>query len=437
MIRIVRLIDLCFIGTALIIFFNLNGIVFLLTGIEAAFSSLILGFCILISYFLFSYKKLTFPHKTFNVAIISFLVIGSCTWFLFNHNYHEVANYYKVFRKHLPAMVLLFAMYKYFIYVADRGKFKKVLFFITILLLSVTVLVPLGAFIPAVDELLKPLGKGGLRASGLFASPNLAGVHSNFTLAFVLFFILQSKRFSLLFVATVPIVLYAGVLTFSKATMLVSGTLVSLFVIYNLMFFFKIGNKSKKRFIVFLVVVCGGLVVSAPQIKQAAGTLNYLQFKRLTEVAAIAQGEVNEETTTDRSVAWKEAITMISKNPILGYGLSSFHNLPKFRLGTHNTYLMIWGEGGIVPFMTLLVFVLTVFYRSFFWIRDPSYRFLALSLSMIIFIQMYGAAHTGLNNSEVLSMVAILLTIIETQRGKMPERLSEIASKHALSPEKD
>ena len=94
---------------------------------------------------------------------------------------------------------------------------------------------------------------------------------------------------------------------------------------------------------------------------------------------------------------------------------------------------MIWGEGGIIPFAALIVFVLSVFYRSFFWIRDPSYRFFSVTLSVIIFIQMYGAAHTGLTNSEVLSMTALLLAIIATQRAKMPESLSDLATKQALS----
>lgn len=349
------------------------------------------------------------------------LVIGASTWFIFNHMYNSETNYYKVFRKHAPAVVLLYAIYKYMIYVSDRKRLLNTLLFITFVLLFVTMITPVGVLTDVFTGFLKPLASGPGRANGIFGSPNLAGVHMNFTLAFVLFFVLKSKRLYLFFLAMVPLVLYSGFLTFSKSTIIIQSGIVGLFFLYNMFFFRKIGKQARRNFLRSLVLITIALIYAAPTIKEYASTLNLQQIQRLTEVAAIAQGEVNEETTTHRTVLWKEASLLIAKNPILGYGTSCFSRLPEGGLGPHNTYLFVWGEGGIIPFIALLVFVLSVYYRSYFWIRDPTYRFLVLALTMVITVQMYGSAHNGLNNSEVLCMTAVVLALIEIKRVIRPK----------------
>jgi len=139
----------------------------------------------------------------------------------------------------------------------------------------------------------------------------------------------------------------------------------------------------------------------------------------LQQIGELLQGNVNDTTTTDRAKLWKESMELISAQPIQGYGLSCFGLLPEGGLGSHNTYLMLWGEAGILAIFMFLIYIFCTYYRCFFWIRDPSYRFLCISLFIVLTVQWYGSAHTGLGNSEANCMLGIIFGTLEAQRGKI------------------
>ena len=414
------LLDLSFASVILIVLSNLNGIANLLFGVTSPFSVFILVFCLIISYALFRYGSVTLPLWAFWTMLALFFAIGTISWFFYSYTHIKTADYYKVFRKTVPAFILTFAVYKYMLYASDRGRMLNVLYFITFSLLITTFMVPIGALTNIFSGSFKVLmyGGGG-RSAGLFASPNLAGVHANFALAFVLFFIVQSKRFSLLFLLLVPIVLYASFLTFSKATIIISGFLIVIFFIYHSAIILSIPRARRRRFSLAILMILLGVIAFFPKIQELTANLNFQQLQRLQQIGDLLQGNVDEATTTDRSTLWGEAIGLIASQPIQGWGISGLHNLPEGRLGAHNTYLMVWGEAGILPFIAMMVYIVSAYYRCFFWIRDPSYRFLALSLLFVITIQMYGASHNGLSNSEAVIMTAIVIALIQTQRGRI------------------
>lgn len=54
-----------------------------------------------------------------------------------------------------------------------------------------------------------------------------------------------------------------------------------------------------------------------------------------------------------------DAINTIVNNPIIGIGIGGFTKLNKFNQSVHNSYLLIWGEGGIFAFLGLLIIVLS------------------------------------------------------------------------------
>jgi len=417
-IRRSTILDLCFAGIATIVLSNLNGVLHAVFDVTSGLSIFILIFCIVIIFFLWDYKKLTLPHYVLNFTLMWLLVMGGIMWLFYSHMYNPDADYYRVFRKQAPTIILLYAVYKYTIYAADRGKIIYVLYFVTFSMLFVTLCIPLGALTDIFGGFRKFMFGGG-RSGGLFASPNLAGVHVSFTLALVLFFTLNSKRFFWFFLVCIPLVFYAGFLTFSKATLITQIFIVLLFFAYNFTQLFRVKKSVMRRFLLSAFIVLGGFIYFIPQIKEYTENLQYSQLKRLEQTLGLLSGEINEENTTDRAGLWGQAFELIGANPITGYGTGSFHKLPKGDLGVHNTYLMVWGEGGIIAIIALLIFIFVTMYRSFFWITIPSYRFLALVISIIIFVQMYGAAHNGLNNSEIACMIALVFALIESQRGNI------------------
>lgn len=421
MIRRSTILDLCFGGIALIILSNMNGVLNALTGTTAGFSIFILIFCLIIIYYLWDYKKLGFPHYAFNFTLIWLLVMGGIMWLFYSHMHNPNLDHYRIFRKQAPAIILLYAVYKYIIYAADRGKIINVLYFVTFCMLVVTLFVPLGALTDVFGTGFRRLMYGGGRSAGLFGSPNMAGIHVNFTLAFVLFFTINSKRFFWLFLVCVPLVLYAGFLTFSKAAIITQILILTLFFFYNFSRVFKLESYVQKRFLFSVFIIIGGFIYFSPEIKSYVENLEYQQLERLEQALGLLQGEVNEENTTDRSLLWGKALSLIAANPITGYGTGCFHKLPglSLNLGSHNTYLMVWGEGGIIAILALLISIISAMYRSIFWIKRPSYSFLAIVIGLVVFIQMYGAAHNGLNNSEITCMVAVLFALIESQKGNI------------------
>lgn len=419
MIKRSTLLNLCFAGIAFVVFSNLNGIVYVLFGISSAFSSLILIFCLIIIYYLYDYKKIIFPHYAFNATIILFIGMGTISWMFFSHGIeHHKSSYYAVFRKTLPSLILTYAVYKYMIYAIDRGKGLNALYLVTFSLLFVALIIPLDNALDII-KISFSKGGGGSRNSGFFYDPNVAGVHNNLTLCFVLFFILNSKRFSLFFLLSVPAVLYSVFLTFSKAAIISGLSIMLLFFLFNLLNITRMLKARRRRFVWALVIIIAGVIYAIPSIIEYGSELNYTQLKRLDQIRRLASGQFDSETTTLRSDVWQEAVELISAQPITGYGISFFHYLPKATLGPHNTYLLVWGEGGIFPIIALLTFIITVYYRAVFWVRDPSYRFLIITLFFIITIEYYMASHTGLSNSEIACMLGVIFALLKTQRGKI------------------
>lgn len=419
MIKRSLILDLSFAAVSLIVFANLNGIAHLMFGVTAAFSVFILVFCLVIAFYLYDYGSINFPLWSFYAMLTLLFGLGSIMWLFYHTTHSEGADYYRMLRKTAPAFILSFAVYRYILYASDRGVLLNVLYFVTFALLVTTFMIPLGAVTNVFSGSFKALMYGGGRSAGLFASPNLAGVHSNFALAFVLFFIVQSKRFSLLFLLFVPIVAYAAFLTFSKATIIVAVLMTILFFVYNSAIILKMRRARRRRFSMAVVIILLGMIAFFPRIQGMTANLKIQQLDRLQQVGDILQGKINNTTTTDRAKLWEEAAMLIAKQPIQGWGLSGFHNLPDGYLGCHNTYLMVWGEAGILPLVAMLIFIISAYYRCFFWIRDPSYRFLSISLLFVITIQMYGSAHNGFSNSEVMIMTAIVFGLIQTQRGRI------------------
>lgn len=116
---------------------------------------------------------------------------------------------------------------------------------------------------------------------------------------------------------------------------------------------------------------------SIPRLKRAC-TLGLLGLLGLSAVALLLAGNLQaptmrqEELVRQKTIAgdprlqyiWPAAIERISESPFFGHGMSRFHELEGTPptcagrpCGAHNSYLMLWGEAGVVPALLLLLFV--------------------------------------------------------------------------------
>ena len=72
---------------------------------------------------------------------------------------------------------------------------------------------------------------------------------------------------------------------------------------------------------------------------------------------------IKSEGGSGRFELWGEAINNFFRNPIIGIGTGQTPAYSLTRMGTHNLYLQILGENGIIGFSLFLVIWLYAFFR--------------------------------------------------------------------------
>jgi len=100
---------------------------------------------------------------------------------------------------------------------------------------------------------------------------------------------------------------------------------------------------------------------------------------RLAQLSALVSGEqqrstsgLNEDSRTD---TWARYYDALMEKPIFGNGYRSFYGNGAVSTpwGVHNTYLLIWGEAGIIPLIIFLTFLAKLFYRGFRQFQQKPY----------------------------------------------------------------
>lgn len=186
------------------------------------------------------------------------------------------------------------------------------------------------------------------RNGGFFGNANEAGIVAATALAMTL--TAPSKR---PWVNLLHAALAAGAvfMTFSKSGIIVSFLVVAIAAV-------------RSRSGVKLLLASGAMAatwlalgfLSAQDGLQITGS----QKERLGQVLQILSGDVNSRTTTGRTELWSIAADRIEQNPFFGDGLGSFHHMvggimnEGVWMGAHNTYLMVWGEAGLLPLFALV-----------------------------------------------------------------------------------
>jgi O-antigen ligase len=252
----------------------------------------------------------------------------------------------------------------------------------------------------------------GDRIGGLIDSVNQAGMIASLGQIFVLSFLFNNKQkvSSFIIFAAYGICLFAAVLTFSKAA----------FVNISLIFFtflilLTIGKTkgaffySKIRLKLFILFLFSGLIIVSLNFSYIQSLLTLEQTSRIEQFLSLLNGNVDSETTTRRSDIGIIAIDYIIKNPLFGYGLGTFHELPSLHVGTHNEYLLVWGESGIIGLILYLLFIYYLI-RCSFQIKNLRIKFLLL-LFAIFFIVSSMVSHNILNTKFLILVMGLMLAL--------------------------
>ncbi|HPJ68319.1 MAG TPA: O-antigen ligase family protein [Desulfobacteraceae bacterium] len=251
------------------------------------------------------------------------------------------------------------------------------------------------------------------RLSGLIDSANQAGQITVLGQLFILtlFFNTENRnKRSVLFLGYLLCVT-AGIMTFSKAAFLN----IIVVLLWAIMFIFSerhenkypISLRKRMRFLIFIIVILSLLVVNFNKINDK---LTPEQRNRFIQFSELWQGKINSETTSRRSDIIRVAWDYIIKDPIVGHGLGTFHSLPKIKWGTHNEFLLLWGEVGFVGFSLYVGFLVTL-WMSTSTVRRGHIKFLERGLVLFLFITSF-VTHNILNTKFLVLIIGFLLAVI-------------------------
>ncbi|WP_439603097.1 O-antigen ligase family protein [Devosia sp.] len=193
------------------------------------------------------------------------------------------------------------------------------------------------------------------RAGGFFANPNEAATAA--VLALVLTLALPFRQLSIQ-AAMLLMATGAVFLTLSKTGM----SLVVVLIVWHLV-------RNLRGPAIAVALICAAAAIATIQdprvVLEAIAEQQYVEFDsyqkgRILAVADILGGQINETTTTRRTILWSMATERASQQVLLGNGLGTAHYMVGglFEngewMGAHNTILMLWGESGPVPALLFL-----------------------------------------------------------------------------------
>jgi O-antigen ligase len=237
------------------------------------------------------------------------------------------------------------------------------------------------------------------RYSGFYINPNVGGFICIF--GYGLTYGLENKKLKLLgqFLFTLM-----GLLTFSR-------TFIALWLLLNALSIF-INIKNIRIFLL------GALIMSTLfMIDEFIGLNNprFQQLKAIVNNENVDSREINEDSRTE---TWARFYDYILEKPFFGNGYGAFQGGGVHRLGSHNTYLLVIGESGIIPFLLFAGLFLFLIYKGVLLFRKaPNLLMQAIGISVfllanhnffnfyyITFLAMWLQYQVALNDNEESSM---------------------------------
>lgn len=369
---------------AVVIIFNLNGMLFMLVGVMQLMTPILILCTIVLTFNLYPYflKGLGRTGKLYASVILGYLILGLVATV---YNGHILKMNYVVANTISVLTVTCIAAFTYQYFIVHGRSFINAIFYM-VLLSSCSI--PLSPLLLTVYS--NPPAEIS-RGFGFFANPNEGGILSVIGLGLLLAAKIPGTLKTVFYV----VLLMNTVLTFSKSSMLLFG-------LVSMAAFATSGSREKMR---YSVVIIGAMMVASYVAPTFYEGLDHVQKRRIDQVLAIAtQGEINADTTSSRSDLWEIGLGKINEHVLIGNGLGQLHHMKGgisslgVEQGVHNVFLMLWGEAGVLVFIAFLFFC---FAYLFDWVvllkvmPKP-----LLTVSMVSFICLFMdmmSAHNVLN----------------------------------------
>jgi O-antigen ligase len=142
-----------------------------------------------------------------------------------------------------------------------------------------------------------------------------------------------------------------GVLTFSR-TFIVIWLFLNLIAIY----------RSKKNMLAPVIGVIALLLVFTFAEELTLDKQRFSAFQSFLERGDNRSAQTLQEGSRDET--WAQYYDLVMEKPWIGHGFMSFQKPTNNKPGAHNTYLMIIGESGIIPFLLHIGIYTMLFIKS-------------------------------------------------------------------------
>ena len=253
------------------------------------------------------------------------------------------------------------------------------------------------------------------RAMGVFANPNAAGFVAVTTLIMNLYSLSAHNRFTILKILLLPVIFYASIVTISRTAIIVSFCTILVYIIYYGVNYHRLNRSLKLK----VLSIALGPILSFSYFYNnlesiLADNFDYWQAKKIMSILSlISDRELTDENSSERNYLFAYGIEKVQENPFLGSGLGYFQIFPKYGLGVHNTYLLILGDSGVIPFLMFLFFLFYIVRQSFLIKTNVSFLIIGL---MINFMLAIFASHNGFDDK--LNNVVIIFCICDLAYGQ-------------------
>lgn len=247
---------------------------------------------------------------------------------------------------------------KYFVFVVGGYELVK-----NVSKSELYVIILIGSLSIAIEALFFTINYG--RYSGFYLNPNQAGFMCIY--GYSLVFSLKNSNLKLLgqFVFTL-----LGLLTFSR-------TFILIWLLLNLI--------SLKISIKNIRILGVGILIftSLVFIDESIGLNNprFEEFKNVLSNKKVSGGEISNDSRMD---TWSQFYDKIFESPIFGNGYGTFSGKTGY-LGVHNTYLMIIGEAGFIPFLLFIGYFGYLFYWSIYFFKTHPYLIMQI-IALAVFL---------------------------------------------------
>lgn len=237
------------------------------------------------------------------------------------------------------------------------------------------------------------------RYSGFYLNPNAAGFIA--LVGYALSFALNNKKTKLI---CQGICTLAGLLTFSR-------TFILIWLILNLASL-KLSLKNLRVLGIGTTLII--LVFTFGEVLNLGGE-RYEIFKSLlgSNPNLSSNSGIQEDSRTE---TWALFYNEMLKHPVLGGGYGKFQGGGLHKIGPHNTYLLIAGEAGVLPFILFLTFIIYLCisgYRIFK--KNPIPFFLSIILLFYL-----STSHTFFNS--YIKLCIALFAFSQTQKTQRSEQ---------------